>query len=186
MRSILVRALERPSERLTAAAAHGRVRATPRGRAALADVLAAVPAGRESWRRAAGGLVKLGDAHARSLLDGELVQPDAARSVGAAEVLARGGDAKARALLTRVVADPDFARRGDAAIALARLGDRRALAWASEGLESTDVGDRTLALAICGLLSPRRDGAQPAIATLATNDPDLSVRMTADAVLLGL
>ncbi len=185
VRAILVRALERPSQRLTAAAAMADV-GDAGGRAALVDVLAAVPAGREPWRRAAGGLVQLGDPHARSLLDGELAQPDAARSVGAAEVLARRGDGKARALLTRLVSDPDFARRGDAALALARLGDRRALAWVGEGLESADVGERTLALAVCGVLAGDATVPRQTIATLAINDPDLSVRMTAEAVLLGL
>jgi HEAT repeat protein len=156
------------------------------GRAALGDVLAAIPAGRDSWRRAAGGLMKLGDARARALLEGELAQPDAARSVGAAEMLARAGDGKARALLTRVAADVDFARRGDAAVALARLGDRRALGWVDEGLRSGDVGERTLALAICGLLGGDATAHASAVARLATEDPDLSVRMTAGAVLLGL
>lgn len=75
------------------------------GRAVLANVVDAVPAGHELWRRAAGGLAKLGDANARKLLEGELAQSDAVRSVGAAESLARADDARAREVLARVVAD---------------------------------------------------------------------------------
>jgi len=156
------------------------------GRAALVDVLATMPVGRELWRRAAGGLMKLGDARARALLEGELAQPDPLRSVGAAEVLARGGDGQARALLGRVVADRGFGRRGDAALALARLGDARALGWVREGLASGDVAERTLALAICGLLDGAATTQTGTIETLATDDPDLTVRMTAEAVLLGV
>jgi serine/threonine protein kinase/HEAT repeat protein len=182
-RSILFGALRDPTERLTAAAALAEA-GDSAARAPLADVLASVPAGRESWRRAAVGLMKLGDARARALLEGELVQQDATRVVAAAEVLARGGDDRARALLVRVVADPTFPRRGEAAMALARLGDRSALRWVPDGLGSTDVGDRTLAVAICGVLSPEASAHTAAIAVLARTDPDPRVRMTADAVLL--
>src|SRR5215475_7502150 len=109
------------------------------GRAILAEILRAEPRGADRWRRAAGGLVALGDAGARKLLESELAQPDAARSVGAAELLARAGDDKARELLARDAADPELARQGDAAAALARLGDKRALGWVSGGLESSDA-----------------------------------------------
>jgi HEAT repeat protein/tRNA A-37 threonylcarbamoyl transferase component Bud32 len=184
-RAILMRALDDPGEQLTAAAAMADV-GDDAGRATLGQVLAAIPAGLDQWRRAAGGLVKLGDARARALLEGELAQPDAARSVGAAEVLARAGDDKARALLLRVASDVDFARRGDAAVALARLGDRRALGWAGEHLKSPDGGERTLALAICGLLAGDATAHAATIARLSAADPDPGVRMTAGAVLLGL
>jgi len=184
-RAILVRALGDPGMRLTAAVAMAEA-ADDAGRAALADILEATPQGRELWRRAAGGLVRLGDASARKLLEGELAQPDAARSVGAAELLARAGDAKARELLARVTADAEFARRGDASVALARLGDKRALGWVSQGFTSPDVEERRFALAICGLLPADAATHTRTIAKLATDDPDLSVRMTAEAVLLGL
>jgi HEAT repeat protein len=184
-RAILQRAIEEPGLRLTAALAMAES-GDDAGRATLADIVEATPPGREQWRRAAGGLLTLGDARARKLLEAELAQPDAARSVGAAELLARAGDARARELLARVAADQDFARRGDAAVALARLGDQRALGWVVDGFKSADPDERTLALAVCGL---RVDGAAThtgAIATLATDDPDLRVRVTAEAVLLGL
>jgi len=182
-RSILFGALHDPTKRLTAAAALADA-GDGAARAALADVMASVPAGRESWRRAAAGLIKLGDARARALLESELAQPDATRVVAAAEVLARGGDDRARALLVRVLADPAFPRRGEAAMALARVGDRSALRWVPDGLASTDVGDRMLAVAICGVLSPEAAAHTAAIAVLASTDPDPRVRMTADAVLL--
>ena len=184
-RAILLRATEDPGLRLTAAVAMAEA-GDDAGRAVLADILEATPPGRETWRRAAGGLVKLGDAKARKLLEGELAQPDAARSVGAAELLAHSGDAKAQELLARVAADPDFARRGDASVALARLGDKRALGWVGQGFTSPDVDERRFALAICGLLPADAATHTRTIAKLATDDPDLSVRMTAEAVLLGL
>jgi serine/threonine protein kinase/HEAT repeat protein len=184
-RAILLRAIEDPAQRLTAAAAMADVD-DDAGHAALVEILAAMPPGREPWRRAARGLMKLGDANARKLLDGELAQPDATRSIGAAEMLARVGNGEAREQLARVAADPDFPRRGDAAVALARLGDKRALGWVTDGLKSADVEERMLALTICGLLAASATTHTGAIATLATDDPDLRVRMTAEAVLLGL
>jgi hypothetical protein len=55
-----------------------------------------------------------------------------------------------------------------------------------DGFKSADPDERTLALAICGLLAAGAATHTGAIATLATDDPDLRVRMTAEAVLLGL
>ncbi|HEX7841190.1 MAG TPA: protein kinase [Kofleriaceae bacterium] len=184
-RAILNRATEDPGMRLAAASAMAES-ADDAGRAVLADILEATPPGRESWRRAAGGLVALGDARARKLLEGELAQPDVTRSVGAAELLARAGDAKARELIARDAADKDFSRPGDAAVALARLGDKRALGWVVTGFASSDVDERKLALAICGMLAADATTHTGTIAKLATDDPDLRVRMTAEAVLLGL
>ncbi len=156
------------------------------GRAVLGETVESMQPGHEQWRRAAGGLLKLGDARARGLLAGELAQPDALRAVRAAELLARAGDAKAREQLARNAADEDFARRGDAAVALARLGDKRALGWVVQGLQSQDVDERKLALAVCGALAADAATHTEAIVKLAARDPDLSVRMTAEAVLLGL
>jgi serine/threonine-protein kinase len=184
-RAILLRATQDPGTRLVAALAMAES-GDDGGRAVLADIVDAMPAGREPWRRAAGGLVKLGDAKARALLEGELAQPDAPRAVGAAELLARAGDARARDLLARVAADREFARRGDAALALARLGDLRALDWVADGLASADPQDRALALGVCGALDAGAAARRGAIAALATDDPDLHVRWTAEAVLLGL
>jgi serine/threonine protein kinase/HEAT repeat protein len=184
-RAILKRATEDPGMQLTAAAALADA-GDDAGRTVLRDVLTSMPPEREPWRRAAAGLVKLGDADARKRLEGELAQPDAARSVGAAEILARAGEDSARALLARVAADPEFSRRGHAAMALARLGDKRALAWVAEGLASPDVDERTRALAICGLLASDAATHAAIIAKLATDDPDLRVRTTAEAALLGL
>ncbi|HWO26067.1 MAG TPA: protein kinase [Kofleriaceae bacterium] len=156
------------------------------GRAVLTETVDALPPGNEQWRRAAGGLLQLGDARARELLAGELAQPDAARSVPAAELLARAGDAKAREQLARNADDADFARQGEAAAALARLGDPRALGWVPGGLRSRDVDERKLALAVCGALAAHAAAHTAAIVQIADGDPDLSTRMTAEAVLLGL
>jgi HEAT repeat protein/tRNA A-37 threonylcarbamoyl transferase component Bud32 len=184
-RAILKRATEDPSMRLTAAIAMAES-SDDAGRAVLAEVLEAMPRGCDPWRRAAGGLLALGDANARKLLESELAQPDATRSVGAAELLARAGDARARELLARDAADQEFAQQGGAAAALARLGDHRALGWVAGGLASADADERKLALSICGLLAAGATTHARAIAKLATDDPDLRVRMIAEAVLLGL
>jgi serine/threonine-protein kinase len=183
--SVLLRAIGDPSLRLTAAIAMAES-SDAAGRAVLAEILNAAPRGADPWRRAAGGLVALGDANARKLLESELTQPDATRSIGAAELLARAGDDRARALLARDAADPELARQGDAAAALARLGDERALGWVARGLESADVAERRLALSICGRLAAGTTAHAPAIAKLVTDDPDARVRMIAEAVLLGL
>src|SRR5262249_10541830 len=79
------RTTEDPSMRLTAAIAMAES-SDAAGRAVLAEILQAEPRGGDRWRRAAGGLVALGDAGARKLLESELAQPDATRSVGAAEL----------------------------------------------------------------------------------------------------
>jgi eukaryotic-like serine/threonine-protein kinase len=184
-RAILERAFGDPNQRLTAALALADA-GDDAGRAVLADVVEITPVGRAPWRRAAGGLARLGDARARQLLDGELAQSDPARAIGAAEQLAHAGDGKARDVLARIAADRDAARPGDAALALARLGDKRALGWVAAGLASRDAGERTLALAICGALAADAAGHTAAIAALATDDPELRVRLTAEAVLLGL
>ncbi len=184
-RAILQRATADPGMRLTAALALAEA-GDDAGRAALAELVEATPPGREQWRRAVGGLVKLGDAGARKLLEAERAQLDASRSVGAAELLARAGDAAARAQLARNLDDRDFARPGDAALALARLGDKRALGWVAQGLASSDPEERKLALGVCGALAPEAAAHADAIAKLAAGDPDLGVRLTAEAVLLGL
>ena len=182
-RAILMRATEEPALRLTAATALADA-GDDAGRPALVDALDAPPGG-ESWRRAAHGLVKLGDAATRKRLEAELARPDAARVVGAAAILAEAGDAKAKDQLARAAADPEFARPGDAAVALARLGDRRALDWVDRGLASADADERRQALEVLGLVTTGIAPHQAAIAKLAT-DADLRVRMTAEAVLLGL
>jgi HEAT repeat protein/tRNA A-37 threonylcarbamoyl transferase component Bud32 len=156
------------------------------GRAVLTSTVDDLTPGNEQWRRAAGGLLRLGDARARGLLEGELAQPDAARSVPAAELLARAGDAKAREQVARNTDDEEFVRRGEAALALARLGDKRALGWVPHGLGSTDVDERKLALGVCGALAAHAAKHTEAIVKLAATDPDPSTRMTAEAVLLGL
>jgi serine/threonine protein kinase/HEAT repeat protein len=184
-RAILKRATEDPGMRLTAAVAMAEA-GDDAGRAVLTDIVEATPPGREQWRRAAGGLVQLGDASARKLLEGELVQPDTTRSIGAAELLARAGDAKAKELLARAVADKEHTRPGDAAVALARLGDKRALGWVADGFASSDASERKLALAVCGMLAADAAMHKGTVAKLATDDPDLGVRMTAEAVLLSL
>jgi hypothetical protein len=155
------------------------------GWAVLDEIVRATPPGREQWRRAAGQLASLGDAHARELLAAELPQVDPARSIAAAELLARAGDAGARELLARAAADEKHPRRGEAAVALARLGDRRALGWATRGLASPEADKRMHALAIYGLLAEDASSHAWQIRLLAA-DPDPRVCLTAEAVLLGL
>jgi HEAT repeat protein len=183
-RAILRRALSDPGMRLGAALAMVEA-GDEAGRAVLAEHLE-LPAGHESWRRAAGGLVLLGDARARALLQGELAQADTARAVDAAERLAQAGDADAHGMLARLVEDEDFERRGEAAVALARLGDRRALAWVPRGIGSDDVDERKRALAICGALASEAAPHLEAIVARAAGDADPGVRLTAAAVLLGM
>jgi len=184
-RAILLRVLDDAGLRQLAAIAMAEV-GDDASRAVLADVVATIPAGREQWRSAAGGLVKLGDAAARKLLAGELAQTDAARAVGAADLLARAGDARAREQLARVVADKDFPRRAEAALALAGIGDERAVGWVGDGLASTDTEERTLALAVCGRLAEGAARYAQQIAAAATDEEDLRVRLTATAVLLSV
>jgi HEAT repeat protein len=184
-RAILKRDIEDPALQIGAAAALAEA-GDAAGLAVLTSALEDVPAGHPQWRRAAGGLLKLGDAKARKLLEGELAQPDATRSVGAAELLARAGDGKAREQLARNVGDQEFARRGEAAVALARMGDKRALGWVTTGLASVDADERKHALAVCGALAADAKAHAEVIKKLVTDDPDLSVRLTAEAVLLGL
>jgi HEAT repeat protein/tRNA A-37 threonylcarbamoyl transferase component Bud32 len=184
-RAILVRALDDAGLRQLAAIAMAEV-GDDASRAVLAEVVATIPAGREQWRSAAGGLVKLGDAAARKLLEGELAQADAARAVGAADLLARAGHARAREQLARVVADKDFPRRGEAAVALAGIDDGRALGWVDDGLASTDTDERTRALQVCGRLAEGAARYAKQIAAAATEEKDLQVRLTATAVLLSV
>ncbi len=185
--AILKRAVGDPGMRLTAAIALAHAGDAQDARPVLVDILEATPEGREQWRRAAGGLVQLGDAKGETALTGELVQPDASRAVAAADLLAKHGDDKAHAYLSRVVADPEFARRGEAASALARLGDPGALGWVKEGLASSDVDERKLAIATCARLSKRGgDKFAGELARLATDDPDGGVRLAAEAALLVL
>ncbi len=179
--AILKRAVDDPGMRLVAATAlaeNGDKAAQP----ALTELFESTPAGRDQWVRAGQGLIRLGDAKARTALEAELVQPDALRAVSAAEALAVTGDLKAKDYLARVAGDAEFARRGKASEALARVKDPRALSWVPTGLASTDVEERKQAIAICGLLSDTTHVGE--LAALATDDPDASVRLTAAAALL--
>ena len=192
-RAILVAALDDPAQRGLAAAAFAESARTvaadqQKAHAILSEVLAGAPAGRESWRRAAAALVRLGDAEARAALAADLTNPDPARAIAAADALAQAGDADARAYLGRVVADESFTRRGEAALALARLGDAGALVWIDSGLASSDAGERKLAVATAARLGQTAaPGGKYAgvVATLAAKDSDRGVRLTAQAALLG-
>jgi HEAT repeat protein len=180
--AILTHGLSEPGTRPAAARALAAA-GDAAGRAALVDIMTTTHPGGGLWRLAAGALAKLGDASAHQQLEAELVQADAARSIAAAEMLGRAGDAPAKDLLARNLADPGHPQRGQAAAALARLGDPRALGWVDDGLASSDA--QLDALEICGRLAVAAQHA-PAIARLATHDPDPRVVMTAEAVLLGL
>ncbi len=184
--AILKRAVDDPGMRLTAAIALADAGEDKLARPVLTDIFEATPGGRDQWRRAAGGLAKLGDAKAKAALEGELAQPDSARSVAAAELLANTGSDKGRDYLGRVVADKEFTRRGEAAVALARLGDSRGIAWVIEGLASTDVEERKLAIATCALIPDGGGTHLGELAKLAADDPDRGVRLTAAAALLVL
>jgi serine/threonine protein kinase/HEAT repeat protein len=182
--AILRRATTDPAMKLTAAVALAEAGDDQAARPVLIDVFAGMPEGREPWRRAAGGLMRIGDAKGRTALEGELAQHDPARAVAAAELLARTGDPGAHDYLARVARDPEFARRGEASLALARLGDQVALEWVATGLASTDVDDRRFAIAVCGRLAKHAARLAGEVARLATEDPDRSVRLTADAALM--
>ncbi|HEU0036685.1 MAG TPA: protein kinase [Kofleriaceae bacterium] len=181
--AIVRRATSDPGSRLAAAIALADAGDAKTARPVLDDVVAATPAGRDAWRRAAGALATLGDGKARAALEAELAQPDATRAVASAELLARGGDGKARDYLARVVEDTAFARRGEAAIALARLGDVRALQWVASGFASADPDERKLAIAACALLGDAGARHVPDIAALADRDSDRTVRLYAAAAL---
>jgi serine/threonine protein kinase/HEAT repeat protein len=183
-RPILLRALEDIGARLPAALALAQV-----GDAAALPVLRAVldasPVGSSTWRQAARGALALGDVQATAALQGELSQ-EPVRAVDAASALAAAGDAAAREQLVRNVKDTAFSRRGEAALALARLGDVRALEWVTDGLASADEEERRQALASCAALAAQAAPHRLAIATLASDDVELAVRRTAEAVLLAL
>jgi HEAT repeat protein/tRNA A-37 threonylcarbamoyl transferase component Bud32 len=185
--AILRKAAGDPGGRLVAAVGLAGAGEADAARPVLQDIVDGTPPGRETWRIASGGLVKLGDDKARAGLSRELAQPDAVRAVAAAEVLALAGDEPAKAYLARVVADETFARRGEAALVLARLGDPSALSFVTGALKSADAGDRRLAIATAARLAKQGgDAHRDAIAALATDDPDATVRATAEAALLGM
>jgi serine/threonine protein kinase/HEAT repeat protein len=188
-RPILLRALPDPGRRGAAAAALAKM-GDLAGSAVLTELLESLPPGGEAWRRTVGALAAAGDAEAQKLLQGELAQADAGRAVSAAALLATTGDDRAHAQLARNLEDPEFSRRGQAALALAGIGDKRALTWVDVGLASADPEERIQALGVCGrlLATARPDLATiaSAIGKVATDDPNTRVRMTAEAVLLGL
>ncbi len=180
--AILKRAISDPGMKLVAAVALAEAGDDKTAKPVLAELFADTPVGREQWRRAAYGLTKLGDAKAKAALEAELAQPDAARAVAAAELLAQAGDSKATDYLKRVLADAEFARRADAAIALARNGDISGASWLDTGFKSADAEERKLAIATSALIKDTTRDAE--LAKLAADDPDRSVRLTAAAALL--
>jgi serine/threonine-protein kinase len=182
--AIIKRATADAATRLVAAVALADAGDAADARPILADIIDTTPAGREQWRRAAKGLVAISDDRGRLALAGELAQHDGARAVAAAEILASTGDPKAHEMLARVVGDADHANRGDAALALARLGDATALDWVPVGLASSDAGDRKLAIATCAQLAAKAGGFAAQIRKLATDDPDRTVRLAADAAAM--
>jgi len=179
--AILEKALDQPTTRLTAATALAEA-GNAKARPVLQELFDGTPPGREQWLAAAQGLVRLGDAKAKTALEGELSQSDPKRAVGAARVLAETGDAKAKDYLGRVVADEVHAMRGEVAAILARLGDNRGRTWAQGALTSADADERRLAIAVFALTNDTEHARD--IATLASDDPDPSVRLTAAAAQL--
>jgi HEAT repeat protein len=182
--AIVKRGTANPATRLIAAVALADTGHPDDARPALVEIFEATPEGRDAWRRAARGLAAIGDDRGRVALRGELAQHDPTRAVAAAEILAAQGDPKAHELLARVAADPDHASRGDAALALARLGDAAALDWVATGFASRDPGERKQAIAACALLAKQAGPCAQTVAKLASDDPDRSVRLTADAAVM--
>ncbi len=181
--AMLVAALADDASGLTAAAALAEAGRGAPARARLDEIYAATPRGRDRWRIAAEGLVRLGDAGARAALIEELAQPDARRAVSAAEVLVRLGDDAGAGYLERVVADADFAARPAAALALARSGGAGALAFVPSGLTSADPVARALAIAVVARLGAPGATHLDAIAVIADDDVDPQVRVVARAAL---
>jgi HEAT repeat protein len=184
--AIIKRAATDPAMRLVAATALADAGDAGDARPVLTEIFDGTPEGREQWRRAAGGLLAIGDDRGRVALEGELSQHDPARVVAAAEILVAHGDPKAHDLLARIAADPDHASRGAAALVLAHLGDAAALDWVATGLASSDAGERKQAIAACAQLAAHAQAFTRTIAKLATDDPDRSVRLAADAAVMAL
>jgi eukaryotic-like serine/threonine-protein kinase len=179
--AILKRAIDDPGMRLVAASALAEV-GDDKAKPVLQELFDATPPGREQWIAAAQGLARLGDAKAKTALEGELAQSDPKRAIGAARALAETGDDKAKEYLGRVVSDEVHPARGEAAGILARLGDNRGREWARGALKSLDTDERKLAIAVLALTKDTEHTRE--LATLATDDPDPSVRLTAAAALL--
>jgi HEAT repeat protein len=180
--SVLERGLDEPGTRLPAALgllAAGKKEAAEN---VLTDVLDNAPRGRDDWLRAAEGLLSLGDDDARAMLREELTQPEAARTVAAAGILARAGDDQGRGTLERLAADPGFSRRGEAALALARLGDKRALGFVPDGLKGAAPEDRRHAAAVVGTLPD--PSFRAALAKMMTDDGDRKARLCAAVALV--
>ncbi len=180
--AILKRAVDDPGMRLVAASALAELGEDKAARPVLQELFDATPPGREQWITAAQGLTRLGDAKAKTALEGELAQSEPKRAIGAARALAETGDAKAKEYLGRVVADEVHTSRGAAAEILAQLGDSRGREWALGALASPDTDERKLAIAVLALTNDTEHTRE--LATLATDDPDPSVRLTAAAALL--
>ncbi len=182
--AILRRGLEEPGARLLAAVGLVAAGEGETARPVLQEIFARAPRGRAEWTRAAGALLKLGDEGARAALVEELAQPDAARAVQAAAVLAGGGAAEGRGYLARVLGDREFTRRGEAGLALARLGDRAALVFVAPGLGGADPAERRLAAAIAAHLG---DATQlETLVQMAQKEPDRRARLTAAAAVLAV
>ncbi|MCG8424522.1 MAG: protein kinase [Proteobacteria bacterium] len=168
---------------LTAAEALAMVGRGDRARAVLLDAMQP-PAGRERWRRAARGLLALGDDGARQALRAELARPQADRAVAAAEILAHAGDRDGLQWLVRVVNDPDAERRRRAALALARIGNDAALDYVPQALASEDATERAHASAVAARLAEKGGNKHAEAIALLVHDPDRTVRLTAQAALL--
>ena len=140
--------------------------------------------GRDTWLRAAHGLLSCGDAAARTALIKELNDPEKTRALDAAEILAGEEDQVALEWLQRRVEDEDFAFRGEAALILAGLDDSTALRFVPDGLASQEPLDRQLAIATAARLA-KRGGADyfHEIATMARDHRNHKVQVTAQVAL---
>lgn len=181
----LRRELERQSAlRLVAAVALARGPGDRRALRHVRHVLAERPASTDSWRRAVEVLMARGERDARTQLVQELSRQEPARSLFAAETLARYGEPKGLEYLRMKLREPLFPRRLEAALALARVGDVAALDPVGAWLASNDARTRRAAVQIAGRLAGR--GGENFRATIGTliNDDNYLVRMAAHAAML--
>ena len=182
--SLLRRALEDPALRAPAAralvASLDPAVATAAARV-LTEIAADAPPGRDAWLTANTGLAQHGDAAAIALLLQEAQQTDSGRALAARIALATIHHADGLPLLQKAADDATFARRGDAALAALRLQGSVDTAWLTAALNSADPEERRLAVAVAA--RAHVEAQLETLRTLAQNDPNRAVQLTAAAAL---
>ena len=182
--SLLRRALEDPALRAPAAralvASLDPAVATAAARV-LTEIAADAPPGRDAWLTANTGLAQHGDAAAIALLQDEAQQTDSGRALAARIALATIHHADGLPLLQKAANDATFTRRGDAALAALRLQGSVDTAWLTTALSSADPEERRLAVAVAA--RAHVEAQLETLRTLAQNDPNRAVQLTAAAAL---